>query len=227
MPPSALTLTQVKTRAWSREADASELSAWVCAEKEQMHRLSWLLMPLHLTSSFPSSRWWKWSSHLPPFPFRAFENRSQVLGLSIGSPRGPLLFLSCLVPWTDCASFSVKLSVLLTVQAGAWFTLSRSSLPTGLRKEGWSVLSLLLFTCPSLHSPPSSLFWTIVKMKVVSEWVAGRVTLDEQVPGAQMWSAGLGQTVLFTRDTLEPVIGTEVVVMFFSFPSRKVVVPAF
>ena len=64
-------------------------------------------------------------------------------------------------------------------------------------------------------------------MKVVSEWVAGRVTLDEQVPGTQMWSAGRGQTVLFTRDTLEPVIGTEVVVMFFSFPSRKVVVPAF
>ena len=63
-------------------------------------------------------------------------------------------------------------------------------------------------------------------MKVVSEWVAGRVTLDEQVPGVQMWSAGRGQTVLFTRDTLEPVIGTEVF-MFFSFSSRKVVVTAF
>lgn len=94
-------------------------------------------------------------------------------------------------------------------------------------KGSWSVLSLLLFTCPSSQSLPSSLFRTVVMIKVVSEWAAGRVTLNERVPGAQMWSAGRGQTSLFTRDTLEPVIGTAVVIMFFSFPSEKVVVPTF
>lgn len=64
-------------------------------------------------------------------------------------------------------------------------------------------------------------------MKVVSECTAGRVPLNEQVPGAQMWSAGRGQTVLSTRDTLEPVTGTAVVAVFFSFPSEKVVCPHF
>lgn len=89
-------------------------------------------------------------------------------------------------------------------------------------KESWSVLSLLLFTCPSSHSLPLSLFQTVVTIKVVSEWAAG-YTLNEHVPGAQMWSARRGQTSLFTRDMLEPVIGTVVVVMFFSCPSEKVV----
>ena len=211
--------SSLELRGW-----CSELSTWVLWWKVMMHCLSWLLTPLHLISSFPSSRRWKWSFHLPPFPFRAFEMVSQFLGLSVGSPGGSLRCPSYLFPWTGCDSFTCKVTHAFDspgrnrVYVKQKFFAHRAA----EGKESWSVLSLLLFTCPSSHSLPSSPFQTVVTIKVVSEWAAGRVTLNDRVSGTQMWSARRGQTLLFTRDTLEPVIGT-VVVMFFSCPSEKVV----
>lgn len=126
----------------------SELSAWVCDEKEEMHRLSWLLTPLHLTSSFASSRWWKWSSHLPPFPFRAFKSRSQSLGLRIGSPGGSPPISQLPGSLNRLCFFQCKVKRAFDSLGRSVVYVKQKFFPTGLWKESWSVLSLLLFTCP-------------------------------------------------------------------------------
>jgi hypothetical protein len=74
----------------------------------------------------------------PSFPFRAFENLRQFLGMRTVS-------FGNVPPVFQLLGSYIRSGMLSTIQAGSWFKLS-ISLPRGLWKESWSVVLSLLST---------------------------------------------------------------------------------